>query len=108
MGLTLVSSYLKQLRLIVTDIESGSTMYYDDFVNALRNYTWYGSKYYYITAAPQYILSAKRLLNVSDVLIRMHTLAKRWTRRLSSMTLRFSFLIYSMLFIQVFQSRLTL
>ena len=30
--------------------------YYADFVNAMRSYTWYsGSKYYYISAAPQYL-----------------------------------------------------
>ena len=76
-------------------------MYYDTFVNALRSYTSYGSKYYYISAAPQYILSAKWLLNLSDVLIRMHTLARRWTLPASSITLKLLFLIYSMLFIQV-------
>ena len=76
-------------------------MYYDTFVNALRSYTWYGSKYYYITAAPQYILSAKWLLNLSDVLIRMHTLATLWTLPISSITLKLSLLIYSMVFIQV-------
>jgi len=38
------------------DIENGvNPQYYADFVNAMRSYTWYyGSKYYYISAAPQY------------------------------------------------------
>ena len=40
------------------DIENGvNPQYYADFVNAMRAYTWsgYASKYYYISAAPQYL-----------------------------------------------------
>jgi hypothetical protein len=36
------------------DIENGKPNYYTDFINAMRSYSWYGSKYYYITGAPQY------------------------------------------------------
>ena len=41
--------------VLTGDIENGvNPQYYTDFVNAMRSYSWYGSKYYYITAAPQY------------------------------------------------------